>query len=188
MLFGCLAFIRGAPVIHPSLRRKLEGQRSLVAYLDAIADGYFAAGVPAMADDASVHWSHWDAASGKAGERCVCGGGCACRRGRGMPCSLSCCARRASLFSCAMPVCTYSELHEHLHERSAPGVLYAAHRYSKQKTAKEAELQRKGKIWLACAAAAIAGALPASQGTCLFVPAAAPRRRLSNATLSGPRT
>ncbi|GAB4823781.1 hypothetical protein N2152v2_010827 [Parachlorella kessleri] len=96
LLFGCLAFIRGAPVVHEHLRRKLESHRSLIAYLDAIAADYFAHGVPSAAE-ADVQWSQWEAAGGRHGER-----------------------------------------------------------YSKQKTAQEAELQRKGKIWLACAAAAIA--------------------------------
>lgn len=70
VLYGCLAFIRGAPVIHEKLRHKLESHPSLVAYLDRIAAGYFAVGVPSVTDDGGIHWSHWESAgSSKQEER-----------------------------------------------------------------------------------------------------------------------
>jgi hypothetical protein len=69
VLFGCLAFIRGAPVVHEHLRRKLDSHSSLVAYLDRIAATYFAHGVPSAAEDGNVQWSHWESAGGAQGER-----------------------------------------------------------------------------------------------------------------------
>ena len=58
LLYSCLAYLRAAPVVHPCLRKKLEGHRVLGAYVDRLAQQAFKASVPAAAD-AGIDWSTW---------------------------------------------------------------------------------------------------------------------------------
>ncbi|KAL4440053.1 hypothetical protein ABPG75_003054 [Micractinium tetrahymenae] len=93
-LYACLAFLRGAPVVHPSLAKKLAAHRSLASYVERLGGAAFAAPAPSAAD-ASMDWSAWSGAD-------------------------------------------------------------ADDKYSKARSEKEGELQRKGRRWLLCAAGAIA--------------------------------
>ncbi|PSC73709.1 metaxin-1 isoform X2 [Micractinium conductrix] len=93
LLYGCLAYLRSAPVVHPQLGARLGAHRSLGAYVERLSGVAFEAPAPAAAD-AELDWSAWGAA--------------------------------------------------------------ADDKYSKARTEKESELQRKGRRWLLCAGAAIA--------------------------------
>jgi metaxin len=58
LLYACLAYVHAAPVVHPQLRQKLDGHRSLVAYLERCSQRAFSAGAPAAAE-ASFDFTAW---------------------------------------------------------------------------------------------------------------------------------
>ncbi|KFM22676.1 Metaxin-1 [Auxenochlorella protothecoides] len=96
-LYGCLTYLRSAPVVHPQLHRHFLGQRELVAYTVRVGEALAGLEVPLPRSDpgaAGPSWSEWS------------WGG-------------------------------------------------STSRASKEASALSAELNRKGKIWVGCAAAVI---------------------------------
>jgi hypothetical protein len=71
-VFGCLAYVRAAPVVHAELRRRMEAHPSLSHYVNRLAADQFASEVPRAAD-ADLSWSQrapgGATGGGAAGER-----------------------------------------------------------------------------------------------------------------------
>lgn len=58
LLFGCLVFLKAAPVVHPDLQRKLDDP-ALSAYVEHISTDYFASRAPSAGVSTGMHWSQW---------------------------------------------------------------------------------------------------------------------------------
>ena len=63
LLYGVLAYLKAAPVVHPELREKIAGSPALTAYVDRISSRHFATTVPSAADS-DINWSQHQAANG----------------------------------------------------------------------------------------------------------------------------
>lgn len=61
-LYGCLTYLRSAPVVHPQLHRHFLGQRELVAYTVRVGEALAGLEVPLPRSDpgaAGPSWSEW---------------------------------------------------------------------------------------------------------------------------------
>lgn len=62
-LFGCLAYLRSSPAVHPDLRAKLTAHRSLERYVERLAERHFQREVP-RAEEAHLEWGSWGPGAG----------------------------------------------------------------------------------------------------------------------------
>lgn len=68
LLYGVLAYLKAAPVVHPELRKKIAGSPALTAYVDRISSRHFATTVPSAADS-DINWSQRQATNGGGGSQ-----------------------------------------------------------------------------------------------------------------------
>lgn len=66
LLFGCLVYLKAAPVVHPDLQKKLDDP-ALSAYVEHISTDYFASRAPSAGISTGIstgmQWSEWKPAA-----------------------------------------------------------------------------------------------------------------------------